>query len=47
MTCYAAAIPFYRNDLAATTIVLAAAFGIPVLVERMNLVERALARVKE
>jgi hypothetical protein len=47
MTCYAAAIPFYRNDLAATTIVLAAAFGIPVLVERMNPVERALARVKE
>jgi len=47
MTCYAAAIPFYRNDLAATTIVLAAAFGIPVLVERMNPAERALARVKE
>jgi hypothetical protein len=47
MTCYAAAIPFYRNDLAATSIVLAAAFGIPVLVERMNPAERATVRVKE
>ncbi len=32
MTCYAAAIPFYRNDLVSTGIVLAAAFGIPALV---------------
>ena len=47
MTCYAAAIPFYRNDLTATTLVLAAAFGIPVLVQKLNPVERALARVKE
>jgi hypothetical protein len=47
MTCYAAAIPFYRNDLAATSIVLAAAFGIPVLVERMRPAERAMVRVKE
>lgn len=47
MTCYAAAIPFYRNDLAATTLVLAAAFGIPVLVERMSPAERAPVRVKE
>jgi len=34
--CYAAAIPFYRNDLAATTIVLTAAFGVPALVRRLN-----------
>jgi hypothetical protein len=34
MACYAAAIPFYRNDLAATTILLAAAFGVPALVRR-------------
>jgi hypothetical protein len=47
MTCYAAAIPFYRNDLAATSIVLAAAFGIPVLVERMRPAEPAMVRVKE
>jgi hypothetical protein len=47
MTCYAAAIPFYRNDLAATSIVLAAAFGIPVLVERMNPAERATVRVQK
>jgi hypothetical protein len=34
--CYVAAIPFYRNDLASTAIVCAAAFGLPVLVRRMN-----------
>jgi hypothetical protein len=47
MTCYAAAIPFYRNDLTATSIVLAAAFGVPVLVRRLNPVEPATVRVKE
>jgi hypothetical protein len=31
-----AAIPFYRNDLASTTLILAAAFGIPALVRRMQ-----------
>jgi hypothetical protein len=46
-TCYLAAIPFYRNDLAATSVVLAAAFGIPVLVHRMKPVERETVRVKE
>jgi hypothetical protein len=34
--CYMAAIPFYRNDLVATSIVLAAAYGVPVLVRRMR-----------
>jgi hypothetical protein len=34
--CYVAAFPFYRNDLASTTIVLALAFGAPVLLKRMN-----------
>ena len=34
--CYAAAIPFYRNDLASTAIVLGVAFGVPVLLRRMN-----------
>jgi hypothetical protein len=33
-TCYAAGIPFYRNDLLSTGIVVAAAFGLPVLVRR-------------
>jgi hypothetical protein len=36
MTCYVAGIPFYRNDLASTTIVLAVAFGVPVLLRRMS-----------
>jgi len=35
-TCYAAAAPFYRNDLASTAIFLAAAFGVPALVRRMH-----------
>jgi hypothetical protein len=34
--CFVAAIPFYRNDLASTSILLGAAFGIPALVRRMN-----------
>ena len=36
-TCYAAAIPFYRNDLLATAIVVGLAFGVPVLVRKMGL----------
>jgi hypothetical protein len=36
LACYAAAIPFYRNDLVSTTIVAGLAFGVPVLVRRMN-----------
>jgi len=35
--CYVAAIPFYRNDLASTAVVLGLAFGIPALVRRLNL----------
>jgi uncharacterized protein DUF6580 len=34
--CYIAAIPFYRNDLTSTSLILAAAFGLPALVRRMN-----------
>jgi hypothetical protein len=47
MTCYAAAIPFYGNDLAATSIVLAAAFGVPVLIKKMNPAEPAAVRVRK
>jgi hypothetical protein len=47
IACYVAAIPFYGNDLAATTIVLAAAFGVPVLVRKMNPAERATVRVRK
>jgi len=36
-SCYAAAIPFYRNDLLATAIVVGLAFGVPVLVRKMGL----------
>ena len=35
-TCYAAAIPFYRNDVVSTSIVLGAAFGVPVLLRRVH-----------
>ena len=34
--CYAAAVPFYRNDLLSTTIVAGLAFGVPVLVRRLS-----------
>ena len=33
-TCYAAAVPFYRNDLASTAIFCALAFGLPALARR-------------
>jgi hypothetical protein len=36
-TCFAAAVPFYRNDLLSTTVVAGLAFGIPVLVRRARL----------
>jgi hypothetical protein len=34
--CYLAAVPFYRNDLLSTALVAGVAFGVPVLVRRMN-----------
>jgi len=34
--CYVAGLPFYRNDLISTAIVAGLAFGVPVLVRRMN-----------
>lgn len=42
-TCYLAAIPFYRNDLASTAIVAALVFGVPVLVRRYSGVHAAQA----
>jgi hypothetical protein len=36
VACYAAAIPFYRNDLISTALVAGLAFGVPVLVRRMS-----------
>lgn len=34
--CFVAAIPFYRNDLVSTSIVLGLAFGVPALLRRMH-----------
>ena len=34
--CFVAALPFYRNDLISTAVVAGLAFGVPVLVRRMN-----------
>jgi hypothetical protein len=34
--CFAAALPFYRNDLISTAIVCGVAFGVPVLLRRMH-----------
>jgi hypothetical protein len=37
VACFAAAVPFYRNDLLSTAIVAGLAFGIPVLVRKTRL----------
>ena len=34
--CFVAAIPFYRNDVASTALLLGVAFGVPALLRRMN-----------
>ena len=34
--CYVAGLPFYRNDLVSTAIVLGVALGVPALLRRMN-----------
>jgi hypothetical protein len=34
--CYAAALPFYRNDLLSTTLITVVAFGAPALVAKMT-----------
>lgn len=43
MTCYAAGVPFYRNDLMSTAIVAGLVFGVPVLVRRMSGVQTQAA----
>ena len=44
IACYVAAIPFsYRNDLVSTAIVAGLAFGVPVLVRRLNAAPTAVA----
>lgn len=37
LSCYAAGVPFYRNDLLSTAVVCAAAFGLPALLRRLNI----------
>lgn len=41
--CYAAAVPFYRNDVLSTAICVGLAFGLPVLVHKARLVRQAEA----
>ena len=36
VACYAAAVPFYRNDLLSTALVAGLAFGVPVLARSMS-----------
>jgi hypothetical protein len=38
-TCFAAAVPFYRNDMVSTALVAGVAFGIPVVVRRLKGIE--------
>ncbi len=47
VACYAAGLPFYRNDLLSTALVCAVAFGVPVALRRMHLVPaRVMVRAK-
>ncbi|WP_109488142.1 DUF6580 family putative transport protein [Occallatibacter savannae] len=39
--CYAAAVPFYRNDLLSTAIVAGLAFGVPALIRKARLQHEA------
>lgn len=41
--CLLAGVPFYRNDLASTAVVCALAFGLPVLLRRMNVLHASEA----
>ena len=43
--CYAAAVPFYRNDLLSTAIMVGLAFGVPVLVRQIRHESQAGAAV--
>lgn len=36
-TCMMAGLPFYRNDLISTALVVGAAFGLPILIQRLSL----------
>ena len=44
VTCYAAGLPFYGNDVASTAVVAGLAFGVPVLVRRMSTARAAAAQ---
>jgi hypothetical protein len=44
-TCYAAALPFYRNDVLSTTLVVSLVFGLPALAARLHR-EPAYARTR-
>jgi hypothetical protein len=47
LTCYTMALPFYRNDVVSTAVMAGLAFGLPVLVRRMNWVSaQTVAAVK-
>jgi DMSO reductase anchor subunit len=47
LTCYNMGLPFYRNDVVSTALVAGLAFGLPVLVRRMNWVRtEAVATAK-
>jgi hypothetical protein len=46
VTCYAAGLPFYSKDLVSTTIVAGLAFGVPVLIRRIQQNRVAAAAVR-
>ncbi|HXS78393.1 MAG TPA: DUF6580 family putative transport protein [Terracidiphilus sp.] len=46
IACYAAGVPFYRNDLVSTAIVAGLAFGIPVLIRRARMSNASAVQVR-
>jgi hypothetical protein len=45
-TCFVAALPFYRNDLISTALVAGVAFGVPVLVRKLQAAPEQTALAK-
>jgi hypothetical protein len=47
VACFVAALPFYRNDLVSTALFCGLAFGVPVLVRRMNFAQPIAVPVRK
>lgn len=46
VSCYVAAVPFYRNDVISTAIVAGLAFGLPILLRRLHETREMVASIR-